>query len=152
MPDIVTWRSCEPSSKSAILIFAPDACLQRFLSKCQRILSNSSSFYRISEIFCPPRPIIQPIRSLAMVISRWDCSVARFAGRPFGIRGATNKTKTEIEKFSFSYQQVKARRVQERLMEQMHSTEIQINRTNVFTKICLTSFGGNGIANWPWTW
>ena len=29
VPEIVTCRSCEPSSKSAILMFAPDACLAR---------------------------------------------------------------------------------------------------------------------------
>lgn len=45
-----TCLSGFPSSKSAILMLAP-------LSK------------RISLIFCPPRPIIQPIRSLGMFIS-----------------------------------------------------------------------------------
>lgn len=50
VPVMQTCLSGLPSSRSAILMLAP-------LSK------------RISLIFCPPRPIIQPIRSFGMFIS-----------------------------------------------------------------------------------
>ena len=94
VPEIVTCRSCEPSSKSAILIFAPDACLARRRGLDERRWRRQT--YRISEIFCPPRPMIQPIRSLAMVISRWVWMVGRFPGRPLGIRGAGSKGREEF--------------------------------------------------------
>lgn len=50
VPVIVTDRSLEPSSELEILIVAPDNCL-------------------ISLILAPPLPMMQPIRSLGMVIS-----------------------------------------------------------------------------------
>jgi hypothetical protein len=65
-------------------MLAPDACLEKVLTD----ENNENKFYLISDIFCPPRPIIHPIRSLAIVISRCVCKVARFGGRPFGIKGA----------------------------------------------------------------
>ena len=71
----------------------------RCLSKKKQLNDEENfdlKFYRISEIFCPPRPIIQPIKSLAMVISRWVWIVGRVAGRALGISGA-KKRQTEID-------------------------------------------------------
>lgn len=51
-PVMVTWRSVDPSTGFAILIWAPDICL-------------------ISLILDPWRPMMHPIRSFGMVIS-WE--------------------------------------------------------------------------------
>ena len=91
VPAMVTWRSCEPSSKSAIFMFAPDACLHEEEHIDGR--SSRGTAHLISEIFWPPRPIIQPIRSLAMVISRCVCKGGRLGGRPFGSKGAASEQK-----------------------------------------------------------
>jgi hypothetical protein len=89
-------------------MFAPDACLQalstdvfnEMKTKTRCIEKQTMEFHLISDIFCPPRPIIQPIRSLAIVISRCVCSVVRFAGRPFGMRGAAEKRNNDRTFFS----------------------------------------------------
>jgi hypothetical protein len=75
-------------------MLAPDACLEKVLTDDVNQTKKENHFHLISEIFCPPRPIIQPMRSLAIVISRCVCKVARLGGRPFAINGAIIKKKT----------------------------------------------------------
>ncbi len=86
---MLTWRSGLPSSKSAILIFAPLTSLKLFLNINIFIIVvdhllmciKNKLPYLISLIFCPPRPIMHPIKSFGIVIS-CVCTLCMFLGGP----------------------------------------------------------------------